>query len=52
MSRLGMADLGVVGLHEMKDNAEMIASIDPSVPLIADGDTGYGGDYPLPRTPV
>lgn len=43
MSRLGMADLGVATLNDMRDAAAMIASLDPSVPLIADADTGYGG---------
>ncbi len=43
MSRLGMADLGIAGLSDMKANAEMIANLDPSIPVIADADTGYGG---------
>jgi len=43
-SRLGMADLGVAQLHDMREQAEMIANLDPSgPPLIADMDTGYGG---------
>ncbi|KAJ5526550.1 hypothetical protein N7451_003162 [Penicillium sp. IBT 35674x] len=43
-SRLGMADLGLAQLHDMKTNAEMIANLDPfGAPLIADMDTGYGG---------
>ena len=43
MSRLGMADLGVATLNDMRDNAGMIASLDRSIPVIADADTGYGG---------
>lgn len=43
MSRLGMADLGIATLNDMRDTAGMIASLDKKVPLIADGDTGYGG---------
>ena len=43
MSRLGMADLGVATLNDMRDNAAMIASLDRSIPVIADADTGYGG---------
>jgi hypothetical protein len=43
MSRLGMADLGVATMNDMRDHAAMIASIDPTVPLVADADTGYGG---------
>lgn len=43
MSRLGMPDLGVATLNDMRDTVGMIASLDPSVPVIADADTGYGG---------
>jgi methylisocitrate lyase len=44
-SRLGMADLGLAQLHDMKTNAEMIVGLDPyGPPLIADMDTGYGGE--------
>ena len=43
MSKLGMADLGIATLNDMVENAGMIASLDRSVPLIADADTGYGG---------
>ena len=38
-----MPDLGVLTLNEMRGNAEMIANLDRSVPLIADADTGFGG---------
>ena len=42
-----MADLGVAQLHDMREQAEMIANLDPSgPPLIADMDTGYGGLFP------
>lgn len=34
----------------MKSNIEMIASLDPSVPVIADADTGYGGPIMVSRT--
>lgn len=47
MSRLGMADLGVATMNDMRDHASMIASIDPTVPLVADADTGYGGKSSL-----
>ncbi|KIW49928.1 hypothetical protein PV05_11561 [Exophiala xenobiotica] len=50
MSRLGWADLGMAHLNDMRGNAEMIASLDPSVPLIADADTGYGGPIMVTRT--
>ena len=39
-----MADLGIAQLHDMAENAEMIANLTPDgPPLIADMDTGYGG---------
>ncbi|KAF2659802.1 methylisocitrate lyase-like protein [Lophiostoma macrostomum CBS 122681] len=50
MSRLGMADMGIATMNDMRDNASMIANIDPSVPLIADADTGYGGAIMVGRT--
>jgi 2-methylisocitrate lyase-like PEP mutase family enzyme len=46
MSRLGMPDLGVATLNDMRDHAGMIAGLDRRVPLIADADTGYGGKFP------
>lgn len=49
-SRLGMPDLGLATLHDMLDNAAMIASLDRTVPLIADADTGYGGALMVART--
>ena len=45
-----MPDIGLAGLSEMKANAEMIANIDRSVPLIADADTGYGNAMMVART--
>jgi 2-methylisocitrate lyase-like PEP mutase family enzyme len=50
MSRLGLADLGVATMNDMRDHAAMIASLDPAVPLIADADTGYGGTISSSRT--
>lgn len=50
MSRLGMADLGLTTFNDMVQNAGMIASINPSVPLIADADTGYGGPINIAKT--
>lgn len=49
-SVLGMPDLGVITLNEMRGNAEMIANLDRSVPLIADADTGFGGSLMIHRT--
>lgn len=50
MSATGMADLGLITMTEMKQNVEMIANLDPSVPLIADADTGYGSPINVART--
>lgn len=49
MSMLGQADLGIATLNDMVQNASMIAGLNRSVPLIADADTGYGGELPKPR---
>lgn len=50
MSRLGMADLGLTTFTDMHQNASMIASINPAVPVIADADTGYGGPINVAAT--
>ncbi|PFH59815.1 hypothetical protein XA68_11863 [Ophiocordyceps unilateralis] len=50
-SRLGQPDLSIAQLHEMRENADMIANLDPfGPPLIADMDTGYGGPIMAART--
>jgi 2-methylisocitrate lyase-like PEP mutase family enzyme len=49
-SVLGMPDLGAMTLDNMLSNARMIASLDRTVPLIADADTGYGGPVMVART--
>lgn len=46
----GQADLGICTLNDMRTNAEMIANLSPSTPLIADADTGYGGPIMVART--
>ncbi|KAJ5610279.1 Pyruvate/Phosphoenolpyruvate kinase-like domain-containing protein [Penicillium lagena] len=50
VSRLGMPDIGLATLNDMRDNAALISGLDPSVPLIADADTGYGGALMVGRT--
>ncbi|KAJ9494115.1 hypothetical protein LTR99_006695 [Exophiala xenobiotica] len=50
MSRIGMADLGLATATEMRENAEMISGLDPSIPVIADADTGYGAAINVART--
>ena len=49
-SRLGMPDLGIATMNDMLSNAAMIASLDRTIPLIADADTGYGGPIMVART--
>ncbi|KAH0844948.1 Carboxyvinyl-carboxyphosphonate phosphorylmutase [Fonsecaea pedrosoi] len=49
-SRLGQPDLGLATLNDMREHAEMLANLDPTVPLIADADTGYGGPNNVART--
>jgi methylisocitrate lyase len=46
----GQADLGICTLNDMRNNAEMLANLSPSTPLIADADTGYGGPIMVSRT--
>ena len=48
-SRLGMPDVGLLGVTEMADNAGRIAEA-AGLPLIADADTGYGGPINVRRT--
>lgn len=50
LSRLGQPDLALITLPEMLSNAAMIASLDPTVPLIADADVGFGGPLSVRRT--
>ncbi|KIW32182.1 uncharacterized protein PV07_03743 [Cladophialophora immunda] len=49
-SKLGQPDLGLATLNDMREHAEMIANLDPTVPLVADADTGYGGPNNIART--
>lgn len=48
-SRLGQPDLGIAHLSDMRANAEMIAGLDSTIPLIADMDTGFGGPIMIDR---
>lgn len=50
MSRLGMADLGLTTFTDMHQNAAMIAGINPSVPVLADADHGFGGPINVAAT--
>jgi 2-methylisocitrate lyase-like PEP mutase family enzyme len=49
LARLGVADLGLVTMSEMVDNAASVAQA-VSVPVIADADTGFGGTLNVQRT--
>lgn len=49
-TRLGVLDLGLATMNDMVANARTIASLDRSIPLIADADTGYGGPLMFVRT--
>ncbi|KAJ5649123.1 Methylisocitrate lyase [Penicillium longicatenatum] len=46
----GQADLAISTLNDMRSHAEMIAQLDPSIPIIADADTGFGGPIMVART--
>ena len=50
---LGMADLGIASRNDMVRNADMIANLDSHHhELIADMDTGYGGELNIPNPPT
>ena len=49
LNRLGVADLGLVTMTEMVDNAAAIAQA-VTVPVIADADTGFGNQLNVQRT--
>ncbi|QKX57743.1 uncharacterized protein TRUGW13939_04863, partial [Talaromyces rugulosus] len=50
-SWLGMADLGIAQLHDMKTNAGMIANIEPNrPPLIAKMHTGHEGPFMVAKS--
>ncbi|KIM40333.1 hypothetical protein M413DRAFT_413984 [Hebeloma cylindrosporum] len=49
-SRLGQPDLAIATLNDFVQAAEMVCSIDPTTPVIADADTGFGGPTMVART--
>ncbi|KAH8829960.1 oxaloacetate acetylhydrolase [Flagelloscypha sp. PMI_526] len=49
-SRLGQPDLAVATLNDFVEAGSMVSSINPSVPVIADADTGFGGPINVART--
>ena len=48
-SYLGRPDVGLLGMHEMVDNARRIVAA-VGVPVVADADTGYGNPVNVIRT--
>ncbi|KAH9485581.1 2,3-dimethylmalate lyase [Psilocybe cubensis] len=49
-SRLGQPDLAIATLNDFVGAAQMVCSINPSIPVIADADTGFGGPVNVART--
>ncbi|THU96860.1 oxaloacetate acetylhydrolase [Dendrothele bispora CBS 962.96] len=49
-SKLGQPDLAIATLNDFVEAARMNCSVDPTVPLIADADTGFGGPNMVART--
>ncbi|KAF8070716.1 Pyruvate/Phosphoenolpyruvate kinase-like domain-containing protein [Lyophyllum atratum] len=49
-SRLGQPDLAIATLNDFVGAASMVCSIDPTIPVIADADTGFGGPAMVART--
>lgn len=45
-----MPDLGIATLNDFVQSAEMICSLDPTIPVIADADTGFGSSTMVART--
>lgn len=49
-SRLGQPDLAIATLNDFVQSAQMVCSLNPTVPVIADADTGFGGPAMVART--
>ncbi|KAF9529716.1 oxaloacetate acetylhydrolase [Crepidotus variabilis] len=49
-SRLGQPDLAIATMNDFVSAASMVCAINPSVPVIADADTGFGGPINVART--
>src|SRR6202046_5217073 len=49
-SRLCQPDLAISTLNDFVQSAEMVCSLDPTCPVIADADTGFGGPAMVART--
>ena len=49
-ARLGMPDTGLISFGEMVDTVRNCSAAAPDMPIIADGDTGYGNALNVQRT--
>ncbi|KAF8829256.1 Pyruvate/Phosphoenolpyruvate kinase-like domain-containing protein [Lentinula edodes] len=49
-SRMGQPDLAIATLNDFVEAGQMVSSLNPSVPVIADADTGFGGTAMVART--
>jgi len=49
-SRLGQPDLAIATLNDFVQAGAMVASLEPTMPVIADADTGFGGPAMVSRT--
>lgn len=49
-TRLGMPDTGLISFAEMADTLRNCCAAAPSMPIIGDGDTGYGNALNVQRT--
>ncbi|KAK7464381.1 hypothetical protein VKT23_006548 [Stygiomarasmius scandens] len=49
-SRLGGPDLAIATLNDFVEAGQMVSSLNPTVPVIADADTGFGGPAMVART--
>jgi 2-methylisocitrate lyase-like PEP mutase family enzyme len=51
-TRLGMPDAGLISFTEMVDQLRNICNATPGLPMIGDGDTGYGNAMNVRRTVI
>ncbi|KAG9312200.1 phosphoenolpyruvate pyruvate domain-containing protein [Chiua virens] len=49
-SRLGQPDVAIATLNDFVQSAQMVCSLSPTTPVIADADTGFGGTAMVART--
>ncbi|KAF8893798.1 oxaloacetate acetylhydrolase [Infundibulicybe gibba] len=49
-SRMGQPDLAIATLNDFVGAAQMVCGINPTIPVIADADTGFGGPAMVGRT--